>query len=342
MKILIVGSKKDFCLESFYKEHLDVHPLVESVEICSIHDDFIDKHKRNIINKVLYRLFNRLFLLPFNKRLITVVENHSYDVIWVFKGMEIFPKTLKKVKLISPKSRLINYNADHPFDHFSSGTGNSNVYQSIPFYDFHLSYSKEIIKKFETKGFRNCYWLPFAYKQFKAPDLSMKIQKKVCFIGNPDKNRVDIINVLAQNGIEVDVYGHGWNNLIDSEKIKVYDAVYTDDYVNTAQKYYIQLNVFRPHNYNSHNMRTFEMPALGCVLLSPFSEEHELFFKEKKESYYYKNNDDLVTQIQAIFELGENEINDIRKNAFERSVNSGYSYKDRSNELIRLIMKFNK
>jgi spore maturation protein CgeB len=84
------------------------------------------------------------------------------------------------------------------------------------------------------------------------------------------------------------------------------------------------------HNPTSHNMRTFEVPGIGGILLAPDTEEHRLFFTHEKEVFLYTDVDDCVTQINKIIGLSKEKADNIRFEARKRSVQSGYSYKDRT------------
>ena len=129
--------------------------------------------------------------------------------------MEIFPKTLKRLKSLNIK--LVNYNGDHPFQYLSRGSGNENVKNSISLYDHHFSYSKEIVKHLKEKYQVTSSWLPFAYLNTKPAQKNEL--SKICFIGNPDKERLRIIQLLINNNIPVDVYGIGWENHFTTNNI---------------------------------------------------------------------------------------------------------------------------
>ena len=55
-----------------------------------------------------YRVINRLFrsglplylpdLLDVNKEIIRLVKTYSYDLIWIEKGLVLYPSTLREIK----------------------------------------------------------------------------------------------------------------------------------------------------------------------------------------------------------------------------------------------------
>ena len=214
MKILIVGSDNIWAIENTYIKHLKNN---NEVSFFNAHGIFLDYYHKTIINKLKYRLGISSILKKINSDLLKIVSKKQLDVIWVFKGMEIYPKTLLVLK--EKGIVLVNYNGDHPFKFTSRGTGNQNVVKSIPLYDHHFSYSKKIVNDLIKKYQVNCSWLPYGYHTSVAPQHNSI--KKVCFIGNPDEERIRIIQLLIEKNIEVDVFGIGWEKIVFNESITI-------------------------------------------------------------------------------------------------------------------------
>ena len=63
-----------------------------------------------------------------------------------------------------------------------------------------------------------------------------------------------------------------------------------------------------PHNVPGHNMRTFEIPASGAVMLATYTAEQARFFPEGEAAWYYRSPgelDDLLDRLLADAELRE-------------------------------------
>jgi len=336
MKILIVGSNNVWAIENTYIKYLQEK---NEVTLFNAHGLFLEYYHKNIYNKIIFRLGLSIILFKINKNLITLTQNYQPDVVWVFKGMEIFPKTLKKLR--SANIKLVNYNGDHPFNYEFRGSGNKNVLNSIPLYDHHFSYSKKIIKSLKEIYQVPSSWLPYAY-HFSSPP-KINTENKICFIGNPDKDRSHIIQLLIDHKIPIAVYGNNWDKFnIQNKYLTIYPAIYSDEFIKITQQYRIHLNIFRSQNEDSHNMRTFEMPALGSIMLAPKSKEHIELFKEGEEAFYYKNDTDFLTTCKKIMALSDSEAYQIQLNAYQRSITSNYSYKDRSEQVLNVINKITK
>ncbi len=335
MNILIVGSNKVWAFENHYIKHLKT--LGIKVDAFPAHDIFYDYYYKNNFNKILFRSGISNIYQRINKQLIDKVSQNKYDIVWIFKGMEIFPETIVRIK--ETGSKVVNFNPDHPFEYTFRGSGNKNVLKSIGKYDLHLCYSIPVMERIKTEYNIPAVWLPFGYEEsiIHLPSPNSEINR-VCFIGNPDDHRTALIKKLASSNIPIDLYGNNWNKWIKPNKkydLKYHEAIYKDDFNKTASRYRVQLNFFRPQNEDSHNMRTFEMPGLGCIMLAPESKEHQLLFNENQETFFYKDFNDMLFKIKTILNLSYDEALQIRKNAINRCTTSGYTYKDRAAQVLK-------
>lgn len=338
MKILISNSYDQTLLAPQYAKYLRLQG-----------NDVIDYfqseyyYELNLFEKVIHKFQPDFYYRKSNETLLSLVKQHKPDCVIIFKGVETFPQTLSWIK--SQGIKLINYNPDHPFRFVSKGSGNHNVLRSIPIYDLHITYSKSIAKELKEK-YKDIKVeiLPFGYMinddEFELVKAEEEINK-VCFIGYADSERADFIQDILNNGIEVEVFGDNWNRyfLKSNKLLTINPSVKGIEYYKALRKFRIQLNHFRKHNYGSHNMRTFEIPAVGGIQLAPYSEEHIEFFEENKEIFFFKDIDDLIRKIMTIKSLTHEESNAVRINARQKCINSAYHYKGRTIEFEKIIKK---
>jgi len=328
----MVGANSPYAIERHFLKYLKCIKTLEAVELFEAQNIFLHFYKKNLFNKILYRLGYQKILHTINKLLLKKVEEFKPTVVLVFKGMEIFPSTLIKIKHLGIK--ITNYNPDNPFIFSGKGSGNLNITKSIGLYDLHFTYNlniqKELKEKFPSTPVE---YLPFGYEL--SDELYDKASKqkeinKVCFLGNPDKFRTSFVTILAKNGIEIDVFGNNWSKWVNHKNITCFHSVYNDDFWLTLRRYRIQLNLMRPHNEDSHNMRTFEIPAVGGIQLVPRNQEHAIFFNENEEFFLYDSIEECIAKIKLILVMSQTVSAKIRKSARKRSLQAGYSYEARS------------
>ena len=342
MKILIVGSLSNYAIERFYFKYLNKN-ISKNIEakVFTAQDEFLNYYNKSLSNKLLFRSgFHSIYKI-INDHLIEEINSYQPDYLLVFKGMEVYPSTL--LRAIEKNVRLINYNPDNPFIFSGSGSGNRNVSDSVKLYDYHFSYNLQVKEKIENKLGIQCGWLPFG---FDIDDgLYEKCQQisevsKACFIGNPDHQRANFLREIANHGIEIDVYGNRWKKFLHHYKINIYDSVFHEEFWRNLYKYRVQLNPLRLHNSRSHSMRSFEVPAIGGIMLASRTKEHEMFFNENTECFYYNNTADAIKKIKYILNLTDSNAQKIRYSARERSLVSNYSYKNRASQFLTMLQKF--
>ena len=340
MRVLLVGSNEGGALELIYIKYL--RELISDVELFSLNDHYFKG--RSLFTRIINRVCKLLIYYKIKKNLIKTIETYNPDIVWIFKGVEIYPETLKKIKKIS-KAKLVNYNPDHPFIRVFRASGGKNVEDCVPFYDLHFCYSldlsKEIIDKFKIPTVR----LPFGFeldeKTYNRVEEQEEI-KKVAFVGTPDNDRKNVIELLIKNKIYIDVYGYGWNKwLKENEYSTIFNEVEKEDFWRTLRKYRVQLNIFRLQNTGSHNMRTFEIPAVGGIELAPYSKEHSSFFEDGNEIFLYRNSEELIENINLLLSASDQTVRNIRDACRKRSIENKYSYKHRTqivyNEFVKLV-----
>jgi spore maturation protein CgeB len=330
MKIFLVGSGNNYAIENFYTSYLR-EAGVEVYHFPAL-KLFLDYYHKNLLNKLVFRSGLSPVHKQINHLFKKAVDDFQPDVVWVFKGMQIFASSLQWVK--NKNFKLINYNPDSPFIFAGSGSGNKNVTDSVALFDLHFTYSLTIKKQIEEKYRIQTSFLPFGF------DISNQLYEtccqqteilKACFLGNPDEHRAAFINDLAAQGIELDVYGTNWKKFLSHSNITIYPpVVYGDELWKTLRRYRVQLNLMRIHNLDSHNMRSFEVPGIGGIMLAPDTKEHRMFFENEKEIFLYSDISTCAEQIKKIISLSSQNAFQIRENARNRSVNSGYDYRNRT------------
>ncbi len=311
---------------------------------CTLFRYYGGNERRGSVPQSVRRILQRTFTYPIwrqaNCDLLDMAENYNPDVVWIFKGSDIYPSTIRKLK--QRGNRLISYNADHPFRFFSPGSGNSNVRKSIPEYDLHLTYSRHIAMEMADAYPGVCTGVvPFGHAIDDALYASLSGEHeivRVCFLGNPDTHRIRNIGVLLSAGINVDVYGHSWDRFRgELAGARIHGAIYGTEMYRTLRRYRVQLNFLRPHNLHSHNMRTFEAPASGAIMLAEDTIEHREFFRPGLEAFYFSSDEELVTQARRLLSLGAEEASEIRRRARLRSVEQPFRYRDRTQLALGLI-----
>lgn len=337
-RLLLIGSNNIWSIERYYLKYLK--ELGIDTHLFEAQNKFSAYYSSSILNKIIFRLGISGFYKKMNRELMDYVDQLRPDVIWVFKGMEVLPEALQYFK--EKNIFLVNYNPDNPFIFSGRGSGNPNVTNSLSLYNLHLTYNLEVQAQFINKLKIPAEILPFGFdvstETFEKCEREPEIIK-TCFLGNPDKERAAFIQELASS-VPVDVYGTGWGKFITHKNVTLYPPLYGDDGWQVLRKYRVQLNLMRIHNLDSHNMRTFEIPGIGGIMLAPATKEHLSYFKNGVEAFFFQNAQDCIEKIKYITNLSQQNSSNIRSQARNVSLLKGYDYKSRTHLALNHINKY--
>ncbi|MBE7170989.1 MAG: glycosyltransferase [Williamsia sp.] len=339
--ILIIGSSARGALENFYTQGLE--KLGVAVETYSTTDQYYALLNKRLFNRVVNKLSSDHLYRPINEQLLQYLDKHRYDVILVFKGMELFPETIRQLK--DHAVLTANYNPDHPFTFYAPGSGNKHITNSLVHYDVHFSYAKKITQQLQESYHKPAYCIPFGYNS-NLPIPARSEQKsrytdRVLFIGAYDKERARYLNKLKSD--QLDIYGESkWKtrNLFRPYVRKVYRnrALYGNDYTEAVTSSMGILNLIRLQNLkeDSHNMRTFEVPGYGGLLITQRTTEQCEYFEENKEAIFFDSVAELKEKL-AYLAAHSTEVQAMKQAAYHRSVSCGYSYDERSKQLLQCL-----
>lgn len=302
-RILIVGSQAPVALENMYFR------AFQNLKMNCV--DFFDS------DIAVGAHFCRRFVYPWksaelSKKLQYFLKDKRsfYDWIIVFKGMPFTLQNLERGRELAGNSLWININPDDPFNVESRGASNGNVLNSILFYDIYAIWSLSIRDRLEKMGCRKAVYLPFGCDDEMHGKfiLSKEIPTpgKVLFMGTWDRQREKILNCLRD--CDVDIYGDGWQNIRGWSSLRgkikggLICGVSAREKVAQAT---ICLNLLRPQNKGSHNMKTFEIPAMGGFMLSTRTLEQTSFFREGLEADYFSDENELLKKVHYYIEHPE-------------------------------------
>lgn len=300
-KILIVGSKNNFSLESIY---------FKTFKYLGYNVDFINIEKSINLRIVasIKKYFSELHYKFLRKELIQLFEkkNKKYDLIIFFKSIFLDKKTFREIKLRNKKEVIcINIFPDDPFQINNPVISNKTFLNTINEFDIFFIWSQKIIKKLKKKFKTKFLYLPFGFdslliSKFKKIQKKMRV-KEINFIGTYDAER---LNILESIEVKKKIFGGNWFRL-NNIKLKntfIGQHIYGKRIFKLMNTSAISLNILRKQNYSSHNMRTFEIPANNGLMLTTRSTEQNKFFKENKACFMFSSKSELQKKIKFIFE----------------------------------------
>lgn len=326
-KILIVGNFNWY----FYEEALG--------------EGFL-KHGVNVINfkipsfKILDKFLKFRALKRLNVELLDVIKFNTPDYIFFYRTNEILPSTLKSIKIVLPKTKILFYHNDNPF------TGLKNYFKyflylnALKYSDITYVYRPSNIYQAINRGAKSVKLLypHYCTKLHLNETVNFRDKKDdLIFIGHYEKDRGEIISELISNGINIKVYGPGWE--VISAQLKwpqgvVNNPVYGKKYKQTLSNAKLALCFLSKKNEDVYTRRNFEIPASKTLVLSEYTYELSSFFEPNKEILLFKNTEDLISKVKRYLK-NDFLLQELTENAYNRLIKDGHSENDRANQILK-------
>jgi hypothetical protein len=131
MRILIVGSDAGGALEQYCAAAFQ--SMGHEIRYYDVHAR-ITKRARFLAAPVLSELELGWLRRGFNRDLVSTIASWKPDLVFVFKGIDLWSDTLASVRALVNRPIIINWNPDSPFD-FATANTSWGLVESIPLYD---------------------------------------------------------------------------------------------------------------------------------------------------------------------------------------------------------------
>jgi spore maturation protein CgeB len=330
MKIMIVGSFWEYSLEESYAR------AFRKLGHAVVSFDFDKRYAAEPLSttRVGERLGRGLIGNKVGKMLIEAVAHTQPDLVIVVKGKLIPAGVLQKVKTVLGDRPLVNFNPDSPWE--ARNTSRALI-SSLPIYDHHFTWSRELQKRFVAAGFSQASYLPFAYDaEIHSPIENLSARASTAqlpeydtvFIGTYDPTRDQLLSELSE--FRIAIWGNDWERAKHVPKSWLHGkAVYGRESVALLDLGVCALNLLRPQNEASHNMRTFEIPATAHLMIANRTAEHREFFVEGEEVEYFATVSELKEKLQRLRADSEY-VQRAAQKAFERVKEETYEKRART------------
>lgn len=314
------------------------HALKELSSDIKVLFPYKEGYQRTFIDKVFSRLKIPRDPHHLNKRIIAECKNFKPDLVFIVRGLMIRPKTLKTIKSLGIKS--ISWSND---DMFAAHNSSFWYTQGIKYYDLvatQKSYNcnPEELPSLGAKVF-------FQDKAFE-PTINYPINDcskfdcvhDVVFVGTKENDRYQHLRYLAENGIQVHIYG--WGTV---EEVKKHDNLifhnkhlYGESFSAALGCSKIALNFLRKINRDLQTSRSIEIPASKGFMLAERTDEHLRLFKEGVEAEYFDSKEELLKKVDYYLN-NETKRQQIAEAGFKKCYYSDYTFKNRMRELIQNV-----
>ena len=278
-----------------------------------------------------------------NQKLIDTCKREKPDLVWIEKGLMIRPSTLQQV--INDPCRPI-------VAHFGEDNicvrHNQSAYlrKCLPLYHIVFVIKRRNMNVANLMDPRKVIFVDKSFCKATCRPVAVTDQDKahlgaeVGFIGTFEESRAQQMLFLAQNGIQVRIWGNCWAGWVGRhpnckvENIPLYD----DNYVRAICSTNINLHFLRKRNLDLQVARSVEIPACGGFMLAERTAEHQRLFEEGKEAQFFGSKEELLEKVRYYLSREEERVA-IARAGRERCLKSGYSHHDRLKYMLGCIFE---
>ena len=342
LKILVVGGFVYHMYEgAFFDKFLELGYSTEKFAISK----YLTFNSPNFFLRNYYKAQYKFNLGPsivvLNNKLIKKVKEVSPDIVFVYRGKHILPRTLIKIKEACPNVKCFNYNNDDAFSSKYPRFFWGLYRKSIKYYDHVFCYRSKNIVDLKKLNYNNTsLLLPYYIKEknFKEQNCYYNRTYQVVFIGHyEDDGRDEYIKSLIEVGYKVGLFGTGWEKSPHYKFfINNFGAIKRlngDSYNATLNDAKIALVFMSKLNSDEYTRRCFEIPSTGAVMVSERTPSLMNLFKEDEEIIFFETKEDLLYKLKKLFK-DEKILEDLSINASNRLVQDKHELTDRLNAVI--------
>jgi spore maturation protein CgeB len=254
--------------------------------------------------------------------LLELVKKEQPDyVFFTLIYDEFYLKTFSAIRDVSPKTRTINFFSDDEwrFDEYSR--------YLAPYFDHCITTYPPAHRKAKELGLNNVELMIYACNTEVYTNRNIEKKYEVSFIGQPTKERIEMLTFLVKNGVNVSIWGKNWGLLPEFEIIKNNYKGVAEDMVEIINQSKIVLSFLKDDSNKGIQIkgRLSEVAGCGTFQILTANKETQFMLKEGKETAYFKDGEDLVNKI-GYYLSHDKERESIALRAYQK-IKKNYSWK---------------
>jgi hypothetical protein len=317
--------------------------LGQSVE-CVTADAFAEHDSRWLKRLSFWTLLTpRIF--AFNRAILEAAERTRPHVVWIEKGTEVFPRTLRALR--RDPSRVLVY---HNTDDWKARTRLHQLHwrfllRGLRLYHLHFTSNLHNVKEFEHLGLPSVHHMELAANPvFPDPAPVAEAERRALgaqagFVGHWEEATERALRRVADAGVSLKIYGPGWDRADLSGALgRAVQGrpVYGLEYMRAILSFEVNIGIVSKWNRNHTASRTFQIPALGAFLLHERNEVVSELFREGVEAEFFGSDDELVEKCRYYSEHPDERAR-IAEAGRRRCIASGYFETDRVRDALPLL-----
>jgi spore maturation protein CgeB len=347
MKILIVSDWMGLMhaqayYDSFSELGHEVYKFSWKEYFCS-HTSDLSVLNNSLFNRVQNKFIIGPKIYKINNDLMSLCNSIKPDLIFIYRGTHIFPRTIRSIKN-NLTCKVFGFHNDDPFSKFLPKYMWRYFWQSLKEYDHIFAYRPKNIQDYNDHGFDNVSILRSSYiKKYNYQNLNCSYENShdVVFIGHfEDDGRDALLKKILESGVNLKIFGPEWH------KSKLYKYFVSrvgeirpllHDYNTTLSCSKIALVFLSKINNDSYTRRCFEIPATKTMMISEYSDDMATnLFIEGESAEYFRSDKELINKIK-FYLLHKQERDLMADNAWSALLKGRHEIHNRAEEIITIF-----
>jgi hypothetical protein len=256
-------------------------------------------------NQLARRALRRLFWNSVNRSTLEIVRCVRPALVLTVKGAYLHPATIRRIR-VDLGIPFGNYYADNPYcgvpwNPRKPSAQRRDLIDALREYTRVWIWERGLARQLEADGVAAGY-LPFGVHpeifQPRAPETCPECDDAhpVVFIGQHYAKRE--VHLAAVRRHAVAIWGSRWHRVHNGHHVIHLHSAFANDCARLYSTAAVSLNVLADENTPGHNMRTFEIPASGGLMLATFTTEQAEIFPEDEAALYYRDPREIDDKIE--------------------------------------------
>jgi spore maturation protein CgeB len=282
---------------------------------------------RSYLERIKRRMFLEFYTTRIRSNFLQTVKDFSPDIVIVSKGLHLDVQTLEVVR--RRNIPLINWNCD---DFFNMKNSSESLIEAMAYYDLIISSREHLFQKYIDRGARKILYLDWYYVPHLHFDRFLAKTIPASFVGSWSPYREAFINEIS---IALEIWGGGWEKSSRSFKKRhnVHNSILSQVEMGTVFcKTQCNLNILTRENSDHSNLRFFEVPASGGLLVTERNLFAEKYLEDRRECLMYSSVEELNNILAGDFDFQS-----IAKAGSSRITAGAHSFSDRVDEVMLFI-----
>ena len=270
-------------------------------------------------NRILRRALRSSLWNAVNREATEIALRVQPALIFALKCTFFHPETVRQIRK-STGSPFVNHYPDHPYigirwDPREASAQRRDLIDVFREYSILWMWEKSLVERLRKDGVEAQY-LPFAVDpelvptpQVAAKPLEEGVYCELCqcihdvaFIATYTRYRCAEVAQIRRH--KVAIWGSNWPRKWREAgaQHRVHEPVWGKAFGSICARAHVSLNVLNAENLGGPNMRTFEVPASGGVMLARYSPAQDEFFPEGEAAVYYRSPEEIDDKLDMLLQ----------------------------------------